>query len=166
MIQIQKLEIEGVVLWEVSKFQDHRGWLMETFRKDFLEENGLSQFFPVMSYISLTYPGIARGPHEHKEQTDFFAFLGPSDFEVYLWDNRPDSQSFGSKIKLLLGESRPACLIVPPRVVHAYKNVGGKNGLVLNFPNRLYAGWGKKEPVDEVRHENDPNSAFKLEDLP
>ncbi|MGB9834882.1 MAG: dTDP-4-dehydrorhamnose 3,5-epimerase family protein [bacterium] len=166
MIPIQKLEIEGVVMWEVTKFQDQRGWLMETFRLDFLEEAGLREYFPVMSYISLTLPGIARGPHEHLEQSDFFAFLGPSDFEVHLWDNRPESSSYGLHIKLLLGESHPACLIVPPRVVHAYKNVGGKDGLVLNFPNRLYAGRGKKEPVDEVRHENDPNSRFKLEDAP
>jgi dTDP-4-dehydrorhamnose 3,5-epimerase len=31
----------------------------------------------------------------------------------------------------------------------------------LNFPDRLYAGWGKKEPVDEIRHE-DQESEFKL----
>jgi dTDP-4-dehydrorhamnose 3,5-epimerase len=35
--------------------------------------------------------------------------------------------------------------------------------MVVNFPNRLFAGWGKKEPVDEVRHEDDPNSPFQLD---
>jgi dTDP-4-dehydrorhamnose 3,5-epimerase len=35
--------------------------------------------------------------------------------------------------------------------------------MVLNFPNRLYAGEGKKEPVDEIRHEVDPASIFRTE---
>jgi dTDP-4-dehydrorhamnose 3,5-epimerase len=48
-------------------------------------------------------------------------------------------------------------------VVHAYKNVGGSEGIVLNYPNRLYAGRGKKEPVDEIRHEDDPASRFRVD---
>lgn len=164
MNPFKELEIEGVYLAEGKKNEDFRGWLMETFRQDWLENAGLQEAFPVMSYISLTRPGIARGPHEHREQTDYFAFVGPSDFKVYLWDNRPNSPTYRRKIQLVLGESRPGILLVPSGVVHAYKNVGGVNGLVLNYPNQLYAGWNKEKPVDEIRHENDPNSEFKLED--
>ena len=40
---------------------------------------------------------------------------------------------------------------IPPGVVHAYRNVGTIPGLVFNSPNRLYAGYGKREPVDEIR---------------
>jgi dTDP-4-dehydrorhamnose 3,5-epimerase len=54
-------------------------------------------------------------------------------------------------------------LIVPPGVVHAYQNVGGVPGLVFNCPNRLYKGAGRQEPVDEIRHEEDPDSPFKLD---
>jgi len=32
---------------------------------------------------------------------------------------------------------------------------------VFNFPDRLYAGKGKKEPVDEIRHE-EFDSEFQL----
>ena len=35
--------------------------------------------------------------------------------------------------------------------------------MVVNLPNRLYAGQGKKEPVDEIRHEADPQSIFVLD---
>ena len=35
--------------------------------------------------------------------------------------------------------------------------------MVLNFPNRLYAGEGKKNPVDEIRHETDPTNIFLME---
>jgi dTDP-4-dehydrorhamnose 3,5-epimerase len=117
----------------------------------------------MMAYLSMTRPGVTRGPHEHREQTDFFAFAGPSDFEVTLWDNRLGSPAFGRRETFVLGASRPATLIVPPGVVHAYRNVGKVEGWVLNFPNRLYRGPGRTEPVDEIRHEDDPGTRFETE---
>jgi dTDP-4-dehydrorhamnose 3,5-epimerase len=35
--------------------------------------------------------------------------------------------------------------------------------LVFNGPNRLYAGRGKKEPVDEIRHEDLQDGPFALD---
>jgi dTDP-4-dehydrorhamnose 3,5-epimerase len=61
------------------------------------------------------------------------------------------------------GEGAARIIIIPAGVVHAYRNIGQEMGMVLNLPNRLYAGKEKKEPVDEIRHENDPNSPFKME---
>ena len=34
---------------------------------------------------------------------------------------------------------------------------------VFNAANRLYAGWLKQEPVDEIRHEKDANSPYQLD---
>jgi len=152
-------EIEGVIIKELSKHQDSRGWLTELFRNDEIPQ----QFMPLMAYISQTEPGVARGPHEHKHQADFFCFVGPSTFRIYLWDSRRSSPTFGNKMVLEAGENKFLSIIVPSGVVHAYKNVGTKPGWVLNFPNKLYAGYGRKEPVDEIRHENDPNSIYKLD---
>ncbi len=142
---------------------DARGWLAELFRADVLEAAGMAEALPVMAYLSMTRPGVVRGPHEHREQTDFFAFTGPSDFEVTLWDNRAGSPTFGRRESFVLGASRPATLIVPPGVVHAYRNVGKVEGWVLNFPNRLYKGPGRAEPVDEIRHEDDAESPYRVE---
>ena len=61
------------------------------------------------------------------------------------------------------GELNPQTIIVPAGVVHAYCNVGSVQGWVINLPNRLYAGKGRKEVVDEIRHESDPNSPFQLD---
>jgi len=155
---MNKIEIPGVIIKPVSKFADQRGWLMECFRDDELD----AKLQPVMSYVSMTKPGITRGPHEHVTQTDYFCFLGPSTFKIYLWDNRKDSASFEKKITFEGGEDNPIILIVPPHVVHAYQNIGSKDGWVLNYPNVLYAGKGKKEKVDEIRHEHDPKSPFKI----
>lgn len=151
--------IEGVIIRPLKKFSDDRGWLMELFRTD---EVG-AEYLPVMTYISMTKPGVARGPHEHIDQADYFCFAGPSDFKVFLWDNRPGSPTYKNKLEIIFGESSPAVVIVPKNVVHAYKNIGKTDGLVINCPNRLFKGEGKKEPVDEVRYENDINSAYKVD---
>lgn len=152
-------EIAGIEIKKLKMFEDERGWLMELFRSDELAR----EYFPAMTYISMTRPGVARGPHEHFDQADYFCFIGPSDFKIYLWDNRKDSPTYLSRQKLIAGESAPAVIIVPKKVVHAYKNIGNNNGLVINCPNRLFKGDGKKEPVDEVRYENMDGSPYLLD---
>ncbi|MGB2869343.1 MAG: dTDP-4-dehydrorhamnose 3,5-epimerase family protein [Bacteroidota bacterium] len=151
--------IQGVTIKAMTKFSDKRGWLMEFFRTDEVD----SKFFPAMAYISSTMPGLTRGPHEHRDQADFFCFPGPSTFRIYLWDGRKESPSYGSKMAFDVGQSSPTIIIVPPGVVHAYKNIGSVDGVVINLPNRLYAGTGRKEPVDEIRHENDPGSPYTID---
>ncbi len=111
----------------------------------------------------MTGPGIARGPHEHADQTDYFCFLGPSNFKIYLWDGRQESPTRLTRQVLFAGIDSPAVVIVPPGVIHAYRNVGLENGVVFNAPNRLYAGEGKKDPVDEIRHEEADGSPFVLD---
>jgi dTDP-4-dehydrorhamnose 3,5-epimerase len=152
-------EIQGVLVRPLTKYTDKRGWLVELFRQDELQP----EYLPVMSYISMTEAGVARGPHEHVAQTDLFGFLGPSNFKVYLWDNRKNSPTYMHKQVIEVGEQHPAAVLVPPGVVHAYKNIGPVLGMVTNYPNQLFAGKGRKEPVDEIRHENDPDTIFKLD---
>jgi len=151
--------IEGVTVRSLTRYSDARGWLMELFRSDEVE----GAIVPAMSYISMTAPGVARGPHEHMDQTDYFCFAGPSTFKVYLWDRRKDSATCGIRQVELAGEEDPKVVIVPPGIVHAYKNVGSAEGLVVNFPNRLFMGEGKSQPVDEIRYEELEDSPYVLD---
>lgn len=148
--------IEGVVVKKLNKYQDERGWLAEIFRNDEIAER------PQMAYVSATKPGIARGPHEHKYQTDVFVFLGPGTVELNLWDRRENSGTNGEHVKLEVGENNPAMVIVPPGVVHAYKCVSPTAAQCINLPDKLYKGEGKKEEVDEIRWENVENSPYKI----
>ena len=151
--------IDGVEFRPLKKFSDDRGWLIELFRDDELPaENNV-----VMSYISETRPGVARGPHEHVDQADYFAFIGPGNFKLYLWDSRPWSATYGKRSTTICGIDNPVAVIIPLGVVHAYKNVADNDGWVFNAPNRLYAGHGKKDPVDEIRHEDQDNSPYQLD---
>jgi dTDP-4-dehydrorhamnose 3,5-epimerase len=153
-------EIKGVVVRKLEKYLDSRGWLTELFRKDELAD----EFFPAMTYISSTNPGITRGPHEHWEQADFFCFIGPSNFKLRLWDNRKDSETFGHVDTLIVGQDNPMSVLIPAGVVHAYRNVGAIDGIVINCPNRLYRGAGRKEEVDEIRHEDNAETMFRMDD--
>jgi dTDP-4-dehydrorhamnose 3,5-epimerase len=153
-------EIKGVVVRELKKFFDERGWLTELFRHDELDE----EFFPAMTYVSSTNPGITRGPHEHRDQADFFCFMGPSNFKLRLWDNRRDSETFGCVMTRVVGEDNPATVLIPAGVVHGYRNVGDADGIVINCPNRLYRGVGRKEEIDEIRHEDDGETIFRMDD--
>lgn len=146
--------LPGVEFIPLKTFSDDRGWLSELFRSDELPEG----FSPVMGYVSSTRPGVVRGPHEHVHQTDGFVFLSGK-MELILWV-REDAGL--ARMVRVVGESNPCFVTVPPGVVHAYRNVGDNDAMVLNFPNQLYAGWKKAEPVDEIRHELDPHSPFVL----
>ena len=151
MMKFKKGIIEGVVIDKLNKLIDSRGYLLETFRADNLPDD----LRPLMSYISYTRPGIARGPHEHLNQTDIFCFIGSGNFRIKLWDNRKESKTYRCCIEILGGEDNPIRVIVPPGVVHGYKNFSKEvDGMVLNYPDKLYRDWDRKDEVDEIRHEN------------
>ncbi len=152
--------IEGIVFKPLITHRDGRGSLVELFRTDELP----ADVHPAMAYLSETLPGATRGPHEHLQQTDCFCFLPPGEFYLYLWDNRPESPTYLCHEVAIVGGDRPMTVLVPPGVVHAYRNVSAVAGLVINGPNRLYRGEGRVDPVDEIRHEDDPKSVFQLID--
>jgi len=160
MAEFQNGEINDVVVRELRRFNDGRGWLTELFRHDELA----AEFFPAMAYISSTRPGVTRGPHEHVDQADLFCFIGPSNFKLRMWDNRPDSPTFRHVITVVVGADNPAAALVPKGVVHAYQNVGDTDGIVINCPNRLYMGEQRRQSIDEIRHEDDPETIFRMDD--
>ncbi len=148
--------IEGVMIKNLQKNEDERGWLAEIWRSD------ETDFRPTMTYVSVTKPGAIRGPHEHTKQSDCFVFLGPGTFELYLWDRREGSATKGVFFKMEAGENNPMMIIVPPGVVHGYKNIFDQDAFCINLPDKLYKGEGKKEESDEVRWETDVNSSYKI----
>jgi len=148
--------IKGVIIKELKKFDDARGWLAEFWREDEID------YRPVMGYVSVTKPGIARGPHEHINQADGFVFLGPGTFELHLWDRREESETKGKYMKMEVGENNPVMVVVPPGVVHGYKCISPNDAYCINIPDKLWRGEGKKEEVDEIRWETKEDSPYKI----
>lgn len=157
----KKGKIDEVIVYPLKKFVDERGWLAELFRHDDLAE----EFYPAMAYISVTEPLVQRGPHEHADQADLFCFIGTGNFKLRLWDNRADSPTYRHVMTMFVGADNPQAVIIPKGVAHAYKNVSTtEKGIVINCPNRLFMGAGKKEAIDEIRHEDDPDTPFQIND--
>jgi dTDP-4-dehydrorhamnose 3,5-epimerase len=148
------VKIDGVEVDELQRHEDNRGWLLELWRSD--------ELLAKMGYVSITLPGIGRGPHEHVKQTDVFVFPGFGEFMVRLWDARENSPTNGMSMDIFAEQGVATRVIVPPGVIHGYKNVSDVEGMVFNFPDKLFAGVGKKEPVDEIRHESIEGSPYEL----
>jgi len=148
--------IEDVIIKKLERRKDERGWLCEVWRRD---ERGHA---PAMAYISKTEPGVARGPHEHREQADCFIFTGPGNFRMHLWENRRGKPGLHELETMDVGEDNPCMIIVPPGVVHGYKCISAEPGYYVNLPSHLYKGEGKQDEIDEIRWEQDPDSPFKI----
>ena len=149
-MNFKKSDIKGVLIKKITKYTDERGYLVETFREDTLPD----RLKLVMCYVAFTKPGASRGPHEHLKQTDVTCFIGPGNFKIKLWDNRKKGKPYGSFMEITGGRDNPLLIMIPPGIVHGYKNISEDLGMVINYSDKLYKGWNKLEEVDEIRHED------------
>lgn len=133
--------IDGVVLKPLRVIPDERGFLMEMLRSDdeIFERFG-------QAYITACYPGVVKGWHYHRKQTDHFVCVKGM-AKVVLFDQREESPSRGRVQEFFIGERNPALLKIPPLVMHGFKAVGNEMAMIINFPTELY---NYQEP-DEYR---------------
>lgn len=150
--------LPGVRVEALPVFQDPRGSLHELYRTDEIPAG----FKPVMACSSWTHPGVTRGPHQHVGQDDYFTYAGPSNFTVYLWDDRAGSAREKKGWFILTGEQAPTRIYIPRGIVHAYRNTGKVPGLVVTVTSSLFKGEGRCDDVDEIRHELDPASPYQV----
>ena len=132
-----------VIIDEIKIYADKRGMVSEVWRIDSLMGMDSKQ-----CYISETAPYIQRGPHEHAAQSDFFVS----------WKNNMVYQMFNpetNEMKIFVTEkSKIYRIYVSIGIVHSYRNVDCEKSFTLNFPTSLFMGVDKKEPIDEIRHED------------
>ncbi|HZK66247.1 MAG TPA: dTDP-4-dehydrorhamnose 3,5-epimerase family protein [Chloroflexota bacterium] len=133
--------IEGVKTKQLRVIPDERGFLMEMLRRDDEIFEGFGQ-----SYITATYPGVVKGWHFHRKQTDHFVCIRGM-AKVVLYDSREDSPTHGQVQEFFIGERNPLLVKIPPFVMHGFKAVGGEMAIIINIPTEPY---DYKEP-DEYR---------------
>lgn len=133
--------IDGVVVKPLRVISDERGFLMEMLRSDdeIFERFG-------QAYITACYPGVVKGWHYHKKQTDHFVCVRGM-AKVVLYDGREGFPTHGQVQEFFIGERNPALLKIPPLVMHGFKAVGMEMAMIINFPTELY---NYQEP-DEYR---------------
>ncbi len=125
--------IGGVVVRELRKNADDRGYLMELLRNDWPDI--FTRFG--QAYVSLNYPGVIRAWHYHKVQHDLFTCVSGM-VKVPLHDAREGSPTKGETMTFVIGEDHPVAILIPPGVLHGYVTLGVKPSLLVNFPNEVY----------------------------
>lgn len=140
--------IDGVVVKKLKVIPDERGYLMEMMRAD---DDFFQKFGQI--YLTVAYPGVVKGWHYHKKQTDHFVCVKGM-IKVALYDGRKDSPTYEEVNEFFLGEQNRILLVIPKLVLHGMKGVGTEPGLLINCPTEMY---DYKNP-DEFRvdpHDND-----------
>ena len=139
--------IEGVRIEPLRIFADDRGFFAELAR---LSSAALAErMVPggdtrVQVSATVTYPGTIKAIHYHYEQTDLWAPVNGM-FQVFLYDLRKNSSTFGRPNTLYVGTLHPWEILIPPGVAHGYKVIGTEPAVLVYLTNRFY------NPKDEGR---------------
>lgn len=124
--------IQGVATKRLKVIPDERGRLMEILRSD---DELFSKFGQV--YLTTAYPGVVKGWHYHKKQTDHFSVVHGM-LKLVLYDNRDGSPTKGEVNEFFLGEHQPLLVKIPPLVLHGFKCIGQQEAICINVPTELY----------------------------
>ncbi len=124
--------IDGVIVKQLRVIPDERGWLMEIIRRDdpFFRQFG-------QTYITAVYPGVVKGWHWHKLQTDHFCVIKGM-IKTVLYDRRAGSPTEGEINEFFMGERNPIVVTIPSGVLHGMKGMGTETGILLNLVTEPY----------------------------
>ena len=133
--------IEGVKTKKLKIIPDDRGRLMEILRRD----DEIFQNFGQV-YMTTAFPGVVKGWHYHKIQTDNFTCIR-GEMKLGLYDGREDSLTFKNTEEYVISLASPLLVQIPPGVYHGFKCISAEEAVVVNTVTEPY---NYKEP-DEYR---------------
>ena len=119
-------DIEDVYVQPLRKICDERGMVMHMLRCD----SPLFRRFGEI-YFSQAFPGVVKGWHVHRRQTQHYAVVQGM-IKLVLYDLRADSPSCGTLEEHFLGEDNYCLVRIPFGVANGYKAYGVKPALVAN----------------------------------
>ena len=137
--------IEGVKIKKLKVIPDERGRLMEMLRSD---DELFINFGQV--YMTTAYPGVVKGWHFHKVQTDNMVVVKGM-MKIVLYDSRKDSPTYKEVDEFFMGEHNPALLQIPTYVLHGFKCTSDTEAMCINMPTEPY----NYEKPDEYRVDPD-----------
>jgi dTDP-4-dehydrorhamnose 3,5-epimerase len=151
MEQASNASIEGVIVKDLIRHCDERGYLLEVLRDD----DGLLERFGQTTY-TITYPGIIKAFHWHSKQHDLW-YMAQGEAMVVLYDLREDSPTYKATQVIYAGESEPKLILIPPRIAHGYRVLGAKPVGLFYHTTRSY---DPGDPDEERIAYDDPSIAF------
>jgi dTDP-4-dehydrorhamnose 3,5-epimerase len=124
--------IDGVEVRRSKVLCDERGRLGEIMRAD---DPWFKKFGQV--YFTTTYPGVVKGWHFHKRQTDHI-YVTRGSVKIALYDDRKESPTRGVVNEVYLGEHCPGMVRVPPGIQHGWMAVGQTEAFIVNLVSEMY----------------------------
>src|SRR5438093_3144701 len=119
----------GVKFHDVTTQADERGHVFELYDSRW----GWHPDPMVFAYMFTIRPGMAKGWGLHKIHDDRYAIIEGEMLSV-LYDERPDSPTYGLVSEVVLSEHRRRLMCIPAGVWHAHRNLGQKDVKGVNFP--------------------------------
>jgi dTDP-4-dehydrorhamnose 3,5-epimerase len=161
-MKVRIFEIEGIVEFIPTIYQDERGTFFESFRDELLQKEGIDVSF-VQDNQSFSYKNVLRGIHFQKkphEQGKLVRVVTGIALDVAV-DLRPESATFGRYLSVILDSKKNNMLYIPEGFGHGflsledcilqYKCTGyyhpsSDSGIVWNDPD-LNIRWGIQNPI-------------------
>lgn len=111
--------IEGVVIKELVRHKDERGFFEELIR---VTDHFFKEGFGQLSH-SLMYPNVIKAWHVHKTQTDWW-YVVRGDLKVALFDLRKKSPTYRMLNEFFMGKNGENIVLkIPPGVAHGCKAI-------------------------------------------
>lgn len=110
--------------YNLKKYSDNRGWLSENITPRIMKN--VRHFF-----ISNSKGGVIRGNHYHNHKREWFLIL-EGKAKVYLYDLKTKKRE-----SFTIRAEDERLFEMKPKVVHAIKNIGNKNMLLLALINEV-----------------------------
>lgn len=169
-MKIEKTFIEGLLIIQPTVFGDHRGYFLESFRKDKLEQEGVTSDF-VQDNQSMSKKDILRGLHFQKPpyaQGKLVQVIKGAVLDVAV-DIRKNSPTYGKHVAIELNEENKTMFWIPPGFAHgfltlkddtifAYKCTNYYNpaseGSIAWDSTSLNIDWGISSPILSEKDKN------------
>ena len=124
--------INGVIVKNITKHYDKRGFFAEILRAD-------DDCFKTIKQTSFseTKPGVIKAFHSHKKQDDIM-FVAKGSVQIVLCDLRQGSVTNGNIRVIMAGEDNSILVFIPRGVAHGYKALGKKKVIVFYHTTEVY----------------------------
>ena len=123
--------LTGIVVKQLKRFPDERGFFTEIFRtdwKDLLGEDNIAQ-----ANLSITYPGIVRAWHKHERgQIDYFVVI-KGVLKICAYDDVTKELD-----EIISAGENLQVVKIPGHYWHGFKVVSNETALLVYLVNRLY----------------------------
>jgi dTDP-4-dehydrorhamnose 3,5-epimerase len=117
-VRVYRAALEGLLVLEPVRHQDHRGHFLEAFKDGTYRDAGLRDAF-VQDNLSHSHRNVLRGLHYQRRQGKLVTVVRGEIFDVAI-DIRPDSPSFGRSHTVTLSWETTRQLYLPPGFAHGF----------------------------------------------